>query len=926
MKKFSKWLLYGSIISISIAIVMELVFFGRSGHYSRFLTRPYWTWVPFFSITAIVLFVGYIFTIVKSTYDNRYNLDRWRAFLKPHANNILLLAFFLMSGTGAYYGIMNNNPRLYNVLDYGAKCDIRQVLDGVTNGTTTFTSATANFTAADVGKAIRIPRGTSSTAATVTTIASVSNSTTVILTAGAAATTSADTVTFGTDNTAAITNTILAGNAVGSDFTVLFPAVGGGYAVAGPCITSYAGANPNCQIPIPTTAYDSANTQQRKTITLLGESPPTSQPVGNTVAPNPRTGSIVESLINGSINSSTPPSIIATKTADVGDFNISANELDIRNMTFFVAANNENGGPTMTAINWFYGGGIQIYNSNFTVDGNIKKINIPTNPAAGIVINQEGGEIMNVVDNVHISGFCYGLISADHTTVNKVSIQMCNYGRVFSEAFDLQEDKSDNLQWDIHLIYVPQTALLGGMVAVGGTSPYSYFKIDALDAESYIGSANWYNTVDMVSDSGGTARADISYAIAQSGVGLTPATQNIWTTHLGAGDSTQMHNIGKPYAVAGNALTANDIGYGSSLNVLTGDAGFTYAGSSSTGNVAQTLSTNAGLKYTMTNLNTGTGASAQFLANGNTYGTEFGQTGSGYTTYGALVTNGGFLYSTAVHLNLMVDNAAGVIGLAAGSAAAAQVTWNGTTWSPVTTATNSLGTASLKWLNAYFSGEVFFGASTSSAASANFPSGTYPTSPNAGDIGYNGNQLYFRSNSTNNNLLSDVVVVQDEKQKSISNISAETSISDTMTVPLAVDTFTYYRGTFYFYTTGGSNSVSNDVINIYVKSGSAAATELTAAAYTSTNTGGVAEFFGTFDLRYNTKVGWVFYTNTQNLGGLGNIITPVAIYSVKDPGFPSGNFDPTATTPTFWFTYQTATQTASVATTFGNCHIEMLHK
>jgi hypothetical protein len=168
--------------------------------------------------------------------------------------------------------------------------------------------------------------------------------------------------------------------------------------------------------------------------------------------------------------------------------------------------------------------------------------------------------------------------------------------------------------------------------------------------------------------------------------------------------------------------------------------------------------------------------------------------------------------------------------------------------------------------------------------------------------------------------------VQDEKQKSISNISAETSISDTMTVPLAVDTFTYYRGTFYFYTTGGSNSVSNDVINIYVKSGSAAATELTAAAYTSTNTGGVAEFFGTFDLRYNTKVGWVFYTTTQNLGGLGNIITPVATYSVKDPGFPSGNFDPTSTTPTFWFTYQTATQTSSVATTFGNCHIEMLHR
>ncbi|HEY7135157.1 MAG TPA: flagellar hook protein FlgE [Acidimicrobiia bacterium] len=64
------------------------------------------------------------------------------------------------------------------------KAAARTVLDGATtNGSTTLTSATANFTAADVGKAITgagIPAGT--------TIASVTNGTTVVLSAAATAT------------------------------------------------------------------------------------------------------------------------------------------------------------------------------------------------------------------------------------------------------------------------------------------------------------------------------------------------------------------------------------------------------------------------------------------------------------------------------------------------------------------------------------------------------------------------------------------------------------------------------------------------------------------------------------------------------------------------------------------------------------------
>jgi flagellar hook protein FlgE len=69
----------------------------------------------------------------------------------------------------------------------------RTVVDGATtNASTTITSATANFTAADVGRSVTgpgIPPGT--------TIASVTNATTVVLTNAATATASPVTLTFG---------------------------------------------------------------------------------------------------------------------------------------------------------------------------------------------------------------------------------------------------------------------------------------------------------------------------------------------------------------------------------------------------------------------------------------------------------------------------------------------------------------------------------------------------------------------------------------------------------------------------------------------------------------------------------------------------------------------------------------------------------
>jgi len=69
----------------------------------------------------------------------------------------------------------------------------RIVTDGVTNTTTTFTSATAQFSAADVGRTLSatgVPAGA--------TISSVTNPTTVVLSAAATATATGLTTTIGT--------------------------------------------------------------------------------------------------------------------------------------------------------------------------------------------------------------------------------------------------------------------------------------------------------------------------------------------------------------------------------------------------------------------------------------------------------------------------------------------------------------------------------------------------------------------------------------------------------------------------------------------------------------------------------------------------------------------------------------------------------
>lgn len=71
------------------------------------------------------------------------------------------------------------------------------VTDGVTNGTTTLTSATAIFVTSDKGKTITVSGAGVGGATLLTTIASVTNATTIILTDAATSTATAHVVSYG---------------------------------------------------------------------------------------------------------------------------------------------------------------------------------------------------------------------------------------------------------------------------------------------------------------------------------------------------------------------------------------------------------------------------------------------------------------------------------------------------------------------------------------------------------------------------------------------------------------------------------------------------------------------------------------------------------------------------------------------------------
>jgi hypothetical protein len=147
---------------------------------------------------------------------------------------------FLRANSAAADGLDYANPLAGYFPVTGAAADAQTFFDGaMTNGSTTLTSATANFVAGDVGKTIVVNNGKAAGTHLYGTIASRTNSTTVVLSTGCTngANVSAGWFSYGTDDTVAVQAAVTA--AVAAKGTALLPPtptlITDAISVAGPC-------------------------------------------------------------------------------------------------------------------------------------------------------------------------------------------------------------------------------------------------------------------------------------------------------------------------------------------------------------------------------------------------------------------------------------------------------------------------------------------------------------------------------------------------------------------------------------------------------------------------------------------------------------------------------------------------------------------
>jgi len=135
-------------------------------------------------------------------------------------------------GSTATAPILKNVFKVFNIKDYAAMDDVKTVADGaITSATPTLTSATAAFTSTDTGKGVSIV-GAGSSGRTLSTTMTYVNSTTVTLAVNAGTTVTGATVVYGTDNTAAGQNAGNAASAAGGG-VVFVPATTKSFYIAG---------------------------------------------------------------------------------------------------------------------------------------------------------------------------------------------------------------------------------------------------------------------------------------------------------------------------------------------------------------------------------------------------------------------------------------------------------------------------------------------------------------------------------------------------------------------------------------------------------------------------------------------------------------------------------------------------------------------
>lgn len=388
----------------------------------------------------------------------------------------------LDTGTGKIISLSVGADKIYNVNKYGALGDGIYLNDAaITSGTPNFTSATAVFTASDVGKVITIIGAGAAGVDLTTTISAYVSATAVTLSANASTTVTGKDFTYGTDDTVAIQAAI---NAVGTNKggTVFFPA--GIYIVNG---TFNNAAAENSQLYLPVVGYQA----EPQHIKFLGAFP-TELSLGYIL---PRKGSIIfatrqgtagQSVINAYNSASTGP-YVAHSTNVIAQF---------ENLTFRTITN-----PVHTFLDLTRVMQSSVDFVNFETVTSYLSMLIPTTTTSyAIKAPGAANHAFNHFNHMQIYGFYNGIAPDEHTTIDNSGIYFCvnainanmGGGHAFYVKYLTAED-------DVNV------------VTISGSGTTRFF-IDYLDIEH--ASSGWYQTNYDINDSGNKGIGQYRYYVS----------------------------------------------------------------------------------------------------------------------------------------------------------------------------------------------------------------------------------------------------------------------------------------------------------------------------------------------------------------------------------------------------------------------------
>jgi hypothetical protein len=391
-----------------------------------------------------------------------------------------------------------------SVDSFGARGDGVSYTDGaITATTTTFTSATAGFKSTDVGKYIAVGGAGASGVQLVTTIASFTNSTTVVLTATAGTTVSGANFKYGTDNTVFIQNAINFAHTFKTS-TVYFRS--GRYFINGAPVTNVGGYNPNSQLYIPVTPYSPSSGQTA--IRLLGASPqnPFIDFAANQAPPN--AGTIIESLRRDSA-----AAVLGTvaMTAIYGTFNWT--QVTLENITIRTSSDDQvvQLKPLMTGIDFKRQNFVTLRNIRVETSSPTKGSIQPDTCTYGIFLPTINNGGNNQLYGVQVQGYFNGISVNENTNLDNIIVSACVNGIIHNDPVNTSTFHSAQfnhvlLTWNINQIRIYGTC---------------YFNYDNLDIEDYKVGDTWFTTLLDLDDSRATdsTQGNIRYTLVKANLG-----------------------------------------------------------------------------------------------------------------------------------------------------------------------------------------------------------------------------------------------------------------------------------------------------------------------------------------------------------------------------------------------------------------------